>query len=151
ASEVPEESDVKRIPVIQPEVEAESDGILIDDVVGLQLINVEQRIRGGTRNHESLTRVERVHYGLDRRYGLAIGQLVGSRLDEVDAVPQSVTFVAEKEKRFISYQGTPDGSAELIHAERQLRKPARSKAIKEITRVKLIIAEKFKNRAVEII
>ncbi len=52
-TQIAEETRIEGVFFIQPEIQADSNGILVDDVIGLQLINVEVGIGGSARQDEA--------------------------------------------------------------------------------------------------
>src|SRR5437870_5419609 len=80
---------------------------------------------------------------------LRFGESARSGFDQIDSVSQTITFVAAEEEHLVLHDRTADGTAKLVHSKRKLRFSTGSYTVEEITRIQLVVPEKFKCRSMK--
>src|SRR5262249_58219332 len=120
-----------------------TDRVFVDGVVGGQLIDIEVRIRGRSRKQKSAGCMKSIDDRCNSGNRLGLCKCARSSLNEVDEIPQPVSFVASEEKHLVFHDGTAHRTSVLIHSQRQFRLAARPDTVEEVARIQLVVAEKL--------
>ena len=133
----------------QFEIQTSTHGILVDNVICRQLVDVEKRIGGRARQNECTRRMEGINDLSNSGNSLRFGESARSGFDQIDSVSQTIPLITAEEKYLVLHDRTAGGTAELVHSKWKPGFSAGSDAIKEVPRIQFIVSQKLKCRSVK--